>query len=436
MSLARSELKAAFSNLLLKAVSLPLEKVCRLVLVIVAAPLLGDAGFGRFQFAATVTTLLALGTDLGLGLWTTRALARDRSNAATVVRTGLRVRGLASLPYLAVIAVVAVAVGPGESRAAMLLLGVVALVSGFTDHLAAVFRGHDRFGAETRLNAARALLVAGLGLAALAIGRAGGRPSLPALSAGMALGALASAGYGLRLLRAVSPRRGQYDPALARVAMRQALPLWLAGMLSLLYFRGDAVLLRLFAGDAVLGAYSAAYKIFEGSMLAPAILLAAAFPPLARAHGDRARQRRWEALVLGVLLVLGLLVGAGCYLGAARIIALIFGAGFAAAVPSLRVLALGLPLLFVNYGLTHFLIARDLGRRNLLFAAAMLVLNVALNLVAIPRLGGPGAAWATVLTEVALTLCCLASLGMLARRPRAAAPPPAPAAASRDRMTG
>jgi O-antigen/teichoic acid export membrane protein len=40
----------------------------------------------------------------------------------------------------------------------------------------------------------------------------------------------------------------------------------------------------------------------------------------------------------------------------------------------------------------------------------MLVLNVALNLVAIPRSGRVGAAWTTVLTEVALTIACLVAL--------------------------
>jgi O-antigen/teichoic acid export membrane protein len=80
------------------------------------------------------------------------------------------------------------------------------------------------------------------------------------------------------------------------------------------------------------------------------------------------------------------------------------------AAPSLRVLALALPILFLNYGLTHFLIARDLERRNLLFAALMLVVNVSANFVLIPRFAGPGAACATLVTEVALTICCAIAL--------------------------
>src|SRR5256885_9181547 len=151
---ARSEVRAAFANMLLKAVSLPVEKLCRLLLVIVAAPRLGQAGFGRFQFAATVTTLLALGTDLGLGIWTTRALACSPAQGPTVVRTGLRLRALAALPYAALTVVVALAVGPGDLRAATLLLGVAALASAFVDHFGAIFRGQERFADETRLNLA------------------------------------------------------------------------------------------------------------------------------------------------------------------------------------------------------------------------------------------------------------------------------------------
>jgi O-antigen/teichoic acid export membrane protein len=429
----RGEVRAAFGNMLWKAVSLPLEKICRLLLVVVSAPLLGEAAFGRFQFAATVTTVLALGTDLGLGIWTTRALARSRAEAAvaTIVRTGLRVKTLAALPYAAVTAVVAAAMGPGDERAALLLLGVSALVSSYVDHFGAVFRGFDRFRDETRLNAARSLLLAAAGLGALALQR-----SVVALTAGMAAGSLAGGLYGVWLIRPAAGPRAAWDPTLARVATREGLPIWLAGMFSLLYFKGDAVILRLWAGDAALGAYSAAYKIFEGAMLVPAIVLAAAFPPLARAHGDRPRQRFWERLVVAVLLALGLAVGGVCYLGRAAIIARIFRAGFADAVPSLRVLALGLPLLFLNYGLTHFLIARDLGRKNLVFSAGMLVLNVGLNLVLIPRAGGPGAAWATVLTELALTGCCLWTLRARPAARPASHSPREPAAARTDRMTG
>jgi O-antigen/teichoic acid export membrane protein len=284
------------------------------------------------------------------------------------------------------------------------------VASALIDHAIAVFRGYERFVDEARVNAARAVLVMAAGLAGLWV-----RRSVVGLTAGMLVGTVGAGLYCVWVVRGrygllATGDQGSYDPALARSSLRNGLPIWLASLVSLLYFKGDTLFLKSFSGDAALGIYSAAYQIFEGSAMLPAILLAAAFPPLARAHLDPQRQRQWERLVSSVLLVLGLTVGVVLYTAGGPIIQLVFKGGFAGATSSLRILALGVPLFYFNYGLTHFLIARDLGNRNMVFAAMMLVLNVALNAVAIPRLGGPGAAWATVLTEAALTVCCLLAL--------------------------
>lgn len=409
-----AEGRSALGNLLLKALSMPIESACGLLVVLLSAPLLGAETFGRYQFAATVTTLLALGTDLGLGMWTTRTLARDRDGATVVIGTGLRVRAVVTLGYAAAIALSAAVARRADTRWALLLLGGSALANAYVQHLAAVFRGFDRFADETRLNILRATGAAAAGLGALALWR-----SLPALAAGTMAGTAIALAAGTVVLARRYPvpeltAPASYDRALARTAVREGVPIWLAGLLSILYFKGDTVLLRLFRGDAELGAYSAAYKIFEGSMIPPAVILTATFPALSRAHADRAHQRRWELAVGGLLLGLGLLAGAAIYLTRAWLIAKVFGPGYTAAVPSLRLLSLGVPLLYFNYGLTYFLIARDLGHKNMLFAGVMLVVNVALNLGAIPRFGAAGAAGATVLTELSLTACCLATL--LARR--------------------
>ena len=405
--------RTALGNVVIKALSVPVEKACRLLLIVVAARLLGVAALGSYQFAFAATAMLALCTDLGMGIWTTRALARDRTRAPAIVATALRLRVMASFPYLAVIAIAAVLAGPGDTRRALALLGVAALVNAFVDYMLAIFRGFERLADEAHLNVARALFVSAGCLGALALHR-----SVAALSAGLFIGTLAAGVYGLRLLRrgyGLDVRAGRFDRALWRAAASEALPLWLATLFSQLYFKGDVVILKAFASDAEIGAYSTAYKIFEGLMIVPSVVLAATFPPLARAKDDPERQRRWEAALVVLLLMLGLGVGAVLYATSDWLVPRVYGAGFARAVPSLRVLAGALPILFLNYGLTHFLIARDLERRNLLFAALMLVVNVAANLVLVPRRLGPGAAWATLLTEVALTICCALALSLRSR---------------------
>jgi len=205
--------------------------------------------------------------------------------------------------------------------------------------------------------------------------------------------------------------------ALARTALRGSLPIWLAGLVSLLYFKVDTLFVRWLAGDAELGAYGAAYKLFEGAMLLPSVVLAVTFPRLVRAEADVVVRDRLERRIAGGLLAAGLVVSAVFFLGRTPLVHLFFGSGFRRAEDSLRILALGLPLVFLNYGLTHFLIARHRERVNTVLAVMMLAVVVTLDLVLIPRGSGPGAAAATSLAEVALTTGCLLALAM-ATRPR------------------
>jgi O-antigen/teichoic acid export membrane protein len=411
------ELRRAISNLSLKAVSLGLERGCRLLVTIAAAPVLGQAGFGRFAFASTVTALLALSTDLGLGLWTTRALARDRSDGARIVRVGLTLRGLATLPYGMAVAVAVLLCADREVRVAISLLAVAALLNAFADHAGAILRGYERFAEEARLNGARAVATALAGLTGLETSR-----SLAGLSAGLAAAATGGCLYGLALIARLHPSpmaaRRALDRALARIALGQSVPIWIGGLLSLLYFKIDTLFVRAFAGDAELGAYAAAYKFFEGAHLLPAVVLAVAFPQLARAHTDPDRRRRLERLLAACLLALGIAVGAACYAGSSTLVAWVFGPGFHRAATSLRVLALGVPLLYLNFGLTHFLVARDRERATTWLALMMLALTVALDVLLIPQRQGPGAALATVLSEIALSACCLGVLGAWGAGPR------------------
>jgi O-antigen/teichoic acid export membrane protein len=403
------ELRRALSNFFLKVASLPVEKACRLVVVVVAAQALGTAAFGMYQYAATLTALLAISTELGLGVWTTRALARDLDQAPKIVGTSLRLRSLGIPLYALALAVALAMTGAGEARRVLFLLGVAALAQSLIEYLGAIFRGHERLRDEAWLNSVRAVLVLVAALGGLRVAR-----SVTGLAGGVMVGALATVAIGFRLLHAryglASASRRVFDPDIARAARREASALWVAGLLSTLYFRCDVILLRAFRGDAEVGVYSAAYRLFEAVMIVPSVVLAVTFPRLARFDADRRRQARFQAALAASLLAVGALLGAAFHLGRGPLIHLAFGSAFAPAAASLRVLSLGLPLLFLNFALTHTLIARNLERPYLVIVALMLVLNVCVNLAAIPRWGGPGAALATVLTETALTACCLFTL--------------------------
>ena len=410
---ARGDLRRALVNMAAKAGSLVVEKGAQLALLLLAAPILGVVAFGRLSYALSLTALLAFGTDLGLTLWTTRALAREPALAAGVLGTALRLRLYAMVPYFVVLGAVAASLGPGEARAALLAIGVASLARAFLDHARAVFRARERIGDEGKVNAIGTTLATVCGLAALWISGRG----LPALALGMMVGTLIGAVYGFTVLgRGYGRWSGGFDGALARRMLRESLPFWLAGLFSLAYSRGDVVLLRALAGDAEVGAYRAAGQLFEVAKNVPIVVLTAMFPQLARDFRlSRERLRRTEWRLAASLLGTGVITAVALAMLSGLVARRIFGPQFSHTVGALRILSLALPLAFVNGGLTHFLVARDRGALHSTFAGVMVLVNVGANLALSSRWGAAGAAWATVITEAALSLCCLVALRALRR---------------------
>jgi PST family polysaccharide transporter len=407
------DLGSIVRKLSLKALSSALDRGSRLLLTVLAAPVLGEASFGLFVFASTVTAFVALAADLGIGVWSTRALARSNSDKGSVVRASVLFRGATAVPYAAVVAVLALRLS-GEARLAMALLGAFALFNAFADHFCAVFRGTEEFGREARLNGIRACLTLVFGAVALTVGR-----SLASVASAMALSSGAAALYGMvEVCRihgvSLSPRSWPtaFGPLGVRGILRESLPIGVAGLVSLVYFKVDTVFVRAFAGDAELGAYGAAYKLFEGAMLVPSVVLAVLFPRLVRVCDSPRERGRLERAIAGSLLGLGALLGTLAALARTPLVKLLFGPDFQRSEDSLWVLACGIPVVFLNYGLTHFLIARHRERVNSALAFLMLVAVVALDLALIPSHAGPGAAAATVLSELFLTAGCLLALAL------------------------
>ena len=183
------ERRTAVANVVYRAISVAVEKGCRLALIVIAAPILGRTAFGAYQFALTLTALFAMVADLGVSTWTIRGLARDRGRSREIAAVGFRVRGIGALPFLLAAAIAAHLSGPGEARMLIVLLGVAALANMFADYAGAIFRGLERLRDEAVLNTVRAVLVTAAALVAL---RASGGSAI-GLAAGMAAGSLVSA---------------------------------------------------------------------------------------------------------------------------------------------------------------------------------------------------------------------------------------------------
>jgi O-antigen/teichoic acid export membrane protein len=223
----------------------------------------------------------------------------------------------------------------------------------------------------------------------------------------LAAGALtALGGYAWLRARFLAPRLSLKRAAWVAV-LREALPLGGAVVLSIMYTRTAIFALDRLGGVDSVGLYGVAQKLTEPLAIIPAALLAAVFPALsqalARPGGAAARLRR---RTLALLSLAGGGIALAGLLGAPWLIAWLYSGQYAGAEPVLQVLALAVLPAFINYALTHFLVAQGRQHLNLIFSAVILVLNTILCLVLIPQYGATGAALAVAISESVLFALC------------------------------
>jgi O-antigen/teichoic acid export membrane protein len=202
--------------------------------------------------------------------------------------------------------------------------------------------------------------------------------------------------------------------------MTLALPPALIGLLQQAYFWADNGFVRAWAGEAELGRYNAAVRVFQWLCFFAAFATTSALPWLARRHEEGALGPA-VARLAQPLFALGC-VAAGLLLPwSGALLALAFGQGFEAAAPSLRWLLVALTMVFPGAAFLTALLAAGRARAALGVTALALAVNLGGNALLVPRSGAEGAALMTLLTESTVTFASLFALRSLGAWPREAA---------------
>lgn len=409
MALARSRPGAGLAGgAAAKLVAEIVGRVLQFGVVYVAQRTLGPATYGEFTYALAGGIVLAPAADLGLQLIVGREIARDRTRLASAAGAGLACKVALAIAVVPALAAISLTRAPGV-RIATFLVGVGLVLTSFVEFFGHVFRGLQRVEFDALLNLLARFLTAVAGVAFLWSGY-GLMGLAAAWAAGPAIGALA--GFAWLHLRAPVERR-QLDRAAWRPLVAEALPLGGAIILSAAFTRAPVFLLDAFSGASAVGLYGVAQKLTEPLAIVPAAVMAAVFPAFTRASFAGGRPRDAAALgkrAVELLALLGATVGVTGVLLAPWIIALLYGSQYAGSERPLQILAIGCALTFVNYALTHLLIATGRQRLNLRFTAIVFGVALVLGLVLIPPLGVVGAALTAVLGEAVLLLLCLRAL--------------------------
>jgi len=394
-------------NVAFKLVSEVGGKLLTLVLIAALARGLGQAGFGVYVFGFTAGLILAQVCDFGMQVFVAREVARSRPDAPRLVGNLLLARGVFAFAGMGcLIPAIRFAGFDGEGQAAICVLTAGILLNSFGEFIFYVFRGRQEVRFEAGLSLVHRLLCLLFGLSAIRLGwgvagEAGGVLVAGAVSTGAA--------YLILVRRFFRPDFG-VDRALIRGALREVLPIGVAIGLSAVCFRVDVVLLKALRGIEEVGLYGAGRRLMEPWALLPAALMAGVFPAFSGMSAGDPRRSALARRTVTLLMTVGAPIAGLAALLRGEIMALVYGPDYAAAAPSFAVLMAAMVPMFLNYGLTHFLIALHLTRLNALFTGICLLVNVGANLLLIPSLGATGAALSLLITEGLLTALCAGAI--------------------------
>ena len=392
------------------------EKGLRFALMMLIARALAPEQFGQYGNAVTQALLLVQITDLGLGLFLAREIARDSVPAGHLVGHVFTLKAALGTVYLLAMALLTWANRDQPTVAwTVAFAGISSLVVTTIEAICQVFRGVQRLELEARSGAVHALLQVTLVGGSLIWWRhvhpivPDTQSAMVVVAATMCLASSLALVYSARLLmRMVKPQYGFSRQILSRFG-REVLPLGVAIMASMAYFKIDVLMLTWMRGPTETGVYQLAYKLFENLSMVPAVLLAATFPALSLTVQDDPRAAfALHKVTLRILVVAGLCAMVGLvalpHLGLEPAVVYLLGPGYARSMPVLVALAPSVLLTFVNYLETHMLVALGMVWRQMAVTLALVLVNVGVNAVLIPRYGGVGAALATAATELVLFL--------------------------------
>ena len=182
--------------------------------------------------------------------------------------------------------------------------------------------------------------------------------------------------------------------------LKTSLPFWFTIFFMTISFRTDTVMIQLISGAAETGLYTSSFRLLEALYFIPLAVISAVFPAMSRLHKtDKVLLTRLYRKMFYYLLAIALPMGIGTMILADRIILFLYGEQFAEAGFILQILILAEVAIFL-YGITAYLLnAIDKQLLFTLTAAGAAILNIAMNLVLIPKLDSTGAAVSTVVTS-------------------------------------
>lgn len=377
-----------------------ITRLFKLFLVVVVARILGPAEWGTFQYLLSLVSFFFIFSDLGISYLIIRDYNQKKEEFEKFVNTASLIREILALLSLILSLLFSFVFKSELFRNIFIILSLFLFLGNLKDYINAFFKAFQKMEKEFILNFVESLFTLILGVFLVLNFK-----NSVSISLAYLFGAFVSFTLGIVLLSSLlmkkhfSYLKPKFNTEAFKYYIKNGTPLALFGMLGVIFFNTDQIMLGKFQGVEAVGYYSVATKVISILIIFSGFFLTSLLPQIASNVNDKSRLKRIFKLSAIFLLVTNFFLFLLTFF-LAPIITIVFGSQYYPSIQPLRLLSLLLLLLPLTQFLDHFLFAINKQWQDFFITLFVALINLLLNFILIPQYSIFGAIYATLISQV------------------------------------
>lgn len=377
--------------------------LCAFLWTILMARYLGASLFGILSFAISIVSIASIFIDFGMQTYVVRVISRDESLTNEYFQKTIPLKMILSVIILVLIILFLYLTGRSDVVITVsIIITLDYIFLSLNNFIYGIFQAYEKLEYQSIAMIINAMILLVLTLLVMFLDL-----GLYGMAFAYLIAISFSFAYILHKLlstKLVTPHFS-FDLEFSKRILKYALPFGLMSVFYSIYFTIDMTMLGYLATDSAVGLYNAAYKIITLLTAFYTIYPSVIFPVMSKLfrNSKNLLKLSYEKSIKYLLLII-LPICAGIIIYAIPLMNFIYGSQYANTGPIMMILIFSIPFLFVNGASTVAMNSSDDEMNVTKIYAVAALANVILNFLLIPEYSYMGAAAATVISEIIISI--------------------------------
>lgn len=388
-----------FKTTLILSSSQVLSRLLSFGFSLIVARQLGVELFGKFTYVYSLIFLLNVVVDFGLSTLTVRDIVQNKSKVNLYLLHSLIIRIILAGILYSILYYYSAAISnlDIEKGRLLLILGLFLFVRAFFDTAITYFQAYERQDINGYLNLANnlVLILAGIGFVIFQ------KNMFYFATAPIIAGIIVSV-ISISIILSKSSLKFHFSFEFLKTLFIKTIPFGFTLFASAAYARMNILILSWLTSDLAVGEYGASLRLVEGFLIIPIVGARIIYPVLSRFSEDRDYFQMIVEKSLKILIFSAFFIITLSIVSSKFIIVSLYSSSYANSSAVFQILVITLVSTYPNYILGSSLFSLNRQKSVLRVVVGALLLNLGLNFLLIPMIGGAGAAIAALISGIAI----------------------------------